>query len=186
MTRSDDSTPERAGAAREPATSTAGEAREPASPAAGAAREPATSTAGARPGAHEFFDVEADVGVHAWGPTRAEAFARAAEGVLALGVTPSAVTPRETREARAQGGSLEALLINWLNECLYVHEIEGFAVARVEIDTCRDDLVHGILHGEVINPERHELGTIVKAATHHQVAISETPDRVDVRVVVDV
>jgi SHS2 domain-containing protein len=170
MTEPNDSTPERAGEAREPATSTAGEAREPASSI----------------GAHEFFDVEADVGVPAGGPTRADAFARAAEGVLALGVTPGAVTVQETREARAQGGSIEALLVNWLNECLYVHEIEGFAVARVEIDTCRDDLVHGVLHGEALDPARHPLGTIVKAATHHQVEVRETPGRVDIRVVVDV
>ena len=147
---------------------------------------PSPEWAGDSPGAHEFFDVEADVGVHAWGPTRADAFARAAEGVLALGVSPSAVTAHETREARAQGGSVEALLVNWLNECLYVHEIEGFAVARVEIDTCRDDLVHGVLHGEVLDPERHSLGTIVKGATHHHVEVRETPGRVDVRVVVDV
>ena len=126
------------------------------------------------------------MGVHAWGATRAEAFARAAEGMLALGVTPSAVVPHETREARAQGASPEAVLVNWLNECLYVHEIEGFAVARVEVDTCRDDFVHGVLYGEVLDPGRHPLGTIVKAATHHQVDVRDTPGRVDVRVVVDV
>jgi SHS2 domain-containing protein len=135
---------------------------------------------------YEYFDVEADVGVHAWGPTRADAFARAAEGVFALGVTPAAIASVETREARAQGASPEALLVNWLNECLYVHEIEGFAVARVAIDTCRDDFVHGVLHGEPLDPARHSLGTIVKAVTHHQVEVRETAERVDVRVVVDV
>jgi len=154
---------------------------EPPSERAGEAREPASST-----DAHEYFDVEADVGVHAWGPSRAEAFARAAEGVLALVVAPGAVATAETREARAQGDSPEALLVNWLNECLYVHEIEGFAVARVEVDTCRGDLVHGVLHGEPLDPARHPLGTIVKAVTHHQVEVRETPGRVDVRVVVDV
>ena len=148
--------------------------------AAGEAREPASSKS------HEYFEVEADVGVHAWGPSRAEAFARAAECVLALGVSPDAVATTETREARAQGTSVETLLVNWLNECLYVHEIEGFAVRRVEVDTCRDDLVHGVLHGEPIDPARHALGTIVKAVTHHRVEVREEPGRVDVRVIVDV
>jgi SHS2 domain-containing protein len=134
----------------------------------------------------EYFDVEADVGVHAWGGSRAEAFARAAEGVLALVVPPASVTPRESREVRAQADSPEALLVNWLNECLYVHEIEGFAVARVEVDTCGDGLVHGVLHGEELDPARHPLGTIVKAATHHRVEVAEAAGRVDVRVVVDV
>jgi SHS2 domain-containing protein len=137
-------------------------------------------------GGHEFFDVEADVGVHAWGASRPEAFARAAEGMFALIVSAADVTATETREARAQGATPEALLVNWLNECLYVHEIEGFAVARVEVDTLRDGLAHGVLHGEPLDPARHRLGTIVKAATHHQVEVRESAGRVDVRVVVDV
>ncbi|MBM4439097.1 MAG: archease [Candidatus Rokubacteria bacterium] len=134
----------------------------------------------------EHFEVEADVGVHAWGGSRAEAFARAAEGVLALTVAAADVGETEIREARAQGASPEALLVNWLNECLYVHEIEGFAVARVEVDVCRDGLVHGILHGEPLDHSRHPVGTIVKAATHHLAEVRESERRVDVRVVVDV
>lgn len=134
----------------------------------------------------EHFEVEADVGVRAWGASRAEAFAHAAEGMLALIVAPDAVISLESREARAQGASLDALLVNWLNECLYVHEIEGFAVTRVEVDTCRDDFVHGVMYGEPLDPARHPLGTIVKAATHHQVEVRESGDRVEVRVVVDV
>jgi SHS2 domain-containing protein len=136
--------------------------------------------------AWEHFEVEADVGVHAWGETRAEAFAQAAEGMFALIVPPGDVATLETREVRAQADTPEALLVNWLNECLYVHEIEGFAVARVEVDTCGDGLVHGVLHGEPLDPARHRLGTIVKAATHHQVEVREDEHNVDVRVVVDV
>ena len=136
--------------------------------------------------AWEHFEVEADVGVHAWGPSRADAFARAAEGVFALIVTPDAVAAVETREARAQGASAAALLVNWLNECLYVHEIEGFAVARVDVDVCEEGVVHGVLHGEPLDTDRHPTGTIVKAATHHHVEIQEAVNRVDVRVVVDV
>ena len=137
-------------------------------------------------GGWEHFDVEADVGVHAWGDSRAEAFARAADGTLALVVDPGGVAAHESRDVRAQGDSAEALLVNWLNECLYVHEIEGFAVARVEVDMCRDGLVHGVLHGEPLDQQRHHVGTIVKAATHHHVEVVESEGRVDVRVVVDV
>src|SRR5262249_60600266 len=46
------------------------------------------SSAMADPAGHDYFEVEADVGVRAWGPTRAEAFARAALGVLALVIAP--------------------------------------------------------------------------------------------------
>ncbi len=79
-----------------------------------------------------------------------------------------------------------ALLVNWVNECLYVHEIEGFATRRVEVTALAGDAVHGLLHGEEIDPGRHRPGTVVKAATHHQVSVEETPGAAEVRLIVDV
>lgn len=134
----------------------------------------------------EHFETEADVGVRAWGSTRAEAFAQATLGVFALIVNPDEVAAHERREVRAQGDSLERLLVNWINECLYVHEIEGFVVRRVEVDACTETLVHGLLHGEEIDTGRHRFGTIVKAATLHRVVVAEREGCHEVRVIVDV
>lgn len=138
------------------------------------------------PAGYDYFDVEADVGVRAWGPDRAEAFARAALGVLALGVTPGDVEERETRDVRAQAGTIEDLLVAWINECVYVHEIEGFAVRRVTVSRLDGDVAHGALHGEPIDPARHRLGTVVKSATHHQVSVKTTATGAEVRLIVDV
>jgi tRNA nucleotidyltransferase (CCA-adding enzyme) len=135
---------------------------------------------------HEPFEVEADVGIRAWGATRAEAFAQAALGVLALVVSADQVAEMETREVRAQGDSPESLLVNWINECLYVQEIEGFAVHRVQVIGCQPAFVHGVLHGEAIDPHRHRPGTIVKAATLHGVSVAQREGTHEVRVVVDV
>lgn len=143
-----------------------------------------TETTG--PAGWEYFDVEADVGVTAWGPTLADAFAQAALGTLALLVAPEGVEEREHREARAQGDSLESLLVNWIDACLYVHEIEGFAVRRVEVIRLEHGLVHGLLHGEPIDPARHRLGTVVKAATRHRLRVAEAPGRAEVSLILDV
>jgi SHS2 domain-containing protein len=134
----------------------------------------------------EHFETEADVGVHAWGETRAEAFAQAALGVFALIVTPEQVVEHEHREVRAQADSPERLLVAWINECLYVHEIEGFVVCRVDVDACTETVVHGVLQGEEIDLGRHRPGTVVKAATLHQVLVTESDGRHEVRVIVDV
>ena len=136
--------------------------------------------------AYEYFEVEADVGVRAWGPDRATAFAQAARGVLALNVEPESVEDRESREVRAQAESPDRLLVSFVNECLYVHEIEGFAVTTVEVTLCTDTLAHAVLHGESIAPDRHRMGTIVKAATFHGLALVEQPGRCEVTLVVDV
>jgi len=137
-------------------------------------------------GGWQHFEVEADVGVRAWGPTRASAFAQAALGVLALVVDPASVDPRERREVRAQADAPETLLAAWVEECLYVHEIEGFVPAAVEVTDCSDTLVHGHLVGEPLDAGRHRLGTVMKAATLHGVSVGSEGDRHEVRIIVDV
>jgi tRNA nucleotidyltransferase (CCA-adding enzyme) len=134
----------------------------------------------------EYFEVEADVGVRGWGPSRAEAFAQATLGVFALLVTADQVQAREDREVRAQAEGPEALLVAWIDECLYVHEIEGFVVGAVELTTCTDTLAHGLLHGEPVDPGRHRLGTVVKGATYHQTSVQDRDGAWEVRVIVDV
>lgn len=140
----------------------------------------------AAPAGYRYFDVEADVGVTAWGPTLADAFAQAALGVLALTVAPDDVQERQTREVRAQGESAEELLVNWINECLYVHELEGFVARRVEVTAFEGSAVHGRLHGEELDTRRHRLGTVVKAATFHQVAVRQADAGAEVGLIVDV
>ena len=134
----------------------------------------------------EHFDVEADVGVRGWGATRGEAFAQATLGVFALLVGPDEVHAREAREVRAQAEGPEALLVAWIDECLYVHEIEGFVAQSVEMTVCTDTLAHGVLHGEPLDPARHRVGTVVKGATYHQVAVGVRDGTHEVRVIVDV
>ena len=134
----------------------------------------------------EQFEVEADVGIRAWGPTRAEAFVQAALGVLSLVADPASVAPRETREVRAQADGPELLLVAWIDECLYVHEIEAFVVSRVEVGACSDTVVHGRLHGEPLDVARHRLGTVVKGATLHGVSVQAHEGRHEVKIIVDV
>jgi SHS2 domain-containing protein len=136
--------------------------------------------------AWEHFDVEADVGVRAWGTTRAEAVAQATLGVFALIVAPAEVEAREHREVRAQADGPEALLVAWIDECLYVHDIEAFVVRDVELTVCTDTLAHGLLHGEPLDPARHRVGTVVKGATYHNVAVAVRDGAHEVRVIVDV
>jgi SHS2 domain-containing protein len=138
------------------------------------------------PAGYEHFEVEADVGVRAWGATRADAFAQAAIGALALVADPQTVAARETRDVRAQADAPETLLAAWIDECLYVHEVEGFVASRVEVGTCTDTVVHGRLHGEPLDPGRHRLGTVVKAATLHEVSVQARDGRHEVRIIVDV
>jgi tRNA nucleotidyltransferase (CCA-adding enzyme) len=131
---------------------------------------------------YEFFEEAADVGVRAWGPTRAAAFSQAALGVLALVVDPAAVEVRETREVRAQADSPERLLAAWISECLYLHEIEGFVARRVDVLHVDGGRVVGLLAGEELDARRHSLG---RAVTGHRLSLTEAPGHVEARVIVE-
>jgi SHS2 domain-containing protein len=135
---------------------------------------------------YEYFDVAADVGVRAWGRDLSACLRQCALGVFNLIVPTDAVQAVERREVAARGMSVEALLVNWLNECLYVHDIEGFVVRDVTAPAITSAGVHGILHGEPVDPARHPRGTVVKAATFHGLEVVETPLEVRAQVVLDI
>ena len=80
---------------------------------------------------YEYSGAGAEVGLTAWGEDLAECLRQCALGVFNLIVPTTSVEPLDGREVAARGASPEALLVNWLNECLYVHDLEGFVVADV-------------------------------------------------------
>jgi len=135
---------------------------------------------------YAYFDVAADIGVEAWGADASGCFRQALRAVFNLVVPLEAVEPRETRELSAQGDSIEALLVEWLNEALYLHDIEGFVLQDVEPPRMGSGRVHAVLWGEPVDPARHPRGILVKAATFHQLAVVDTPGRVTARVVLDI
>jgi len=134
----------------------------------------------------EHFEVEADVGVRAWAPTLEACFRQCALGVFALIVPLEAVTPAETREVGAQAEGPEALLVAWINELLYLHDVEGFAVRDVAEPRIEGSRAHGTLTGEPLDVARHPRGIQVKAATFHQLVLDQGAGRVSARVVLDI
>jgi SHS2 domain-containing protein len=101
----------------------------------------------------------------ATGATLSEAFTRIALGLFAAAVDPDTVGDSDTREVRAHGVGLPALLHAWLQECLYVHEVEGFACCSLEFAVFETApsaggealRLHAILRGEEIDPSRHRV-----------------------------
>jgi SHS2 domain-containing protein len=105
------------------------------------------------------------VELSATGATLSEAFTRIALGLFAAAVDPDTVGDGDTREVRAHGVGLPALLHAWLQECLYVHEVEGFACRSLEFAVFETApsaggealRLHAILRGEEIDPSRHRV-----------------------------
>jgi SHS2 domain-containing protein len=131
--------------------------------------------------------------LHADGPTLPDAFARIALALFATVVDPEALDETEVREVRAHGPDAAALLRRWLEECLYVHEVEGFAcrsIAFVVFDRAPGAggealRVHAFLRGEVIEPGRHEIRGRIRGLGAHGLAVESRPDGFRLRAIVD-
>lgn len=124
------------------------------------------------------------------GQTLPEAFASAALALFAEAVAPDLVEPREVREVRAHGQTLEGLLVHWIGECRYVHEIEGFVCQRIEVPVFDAESrggpeprrLHAILHGEELDPARHGPAGTMRGVVPSEAAIEPLPDGFEVRV----
>jgi SHS2 domain-containing protein len=123
----------------------------------------------------EVFDHTADVGLRAWGPGLAAAFAQAARGVFSLLVPLEAVHEQTARELRVEAGDPESLLVAWIDELLFVFETERLVFARFEVRLGEAGVLLATAHGEAFDPVRHRGGVVVKAATYHQIQVLAGP-----------
>ncbi len=133
----------------------------------------------------EVFDHTADVGVRAWGPDLAAAFAQTARGLFSLLVPLGAVRETTARAVAVAASDPESLLVAWLDELLFVFETEGLVFARFEVALPTPTTLTATAHGEPFDPARHHGGVVVKAATYHQIAVAAGPPA-RVQVILDI
>jgi len=103
-----------------------------------------------------------------------EAFAGIAVALFAAMVDPDAIVESEVREVRAHGADPPALLHRWLDECLYVHDVEGFACRSIEFAVFEavpsaggEPLrLHAFLRGEPLDVGRHAGRARVRGIAH--------------------
>ncbi|MFI5374137.1 MAG: archease [Candidatus Rokuibacteriota bacterium] len=130
----------------------------------------------------------------ATGATLSEAFARIALALFAAAVDPATVGDGDTREVRAHGVGPSALLQAWLQECLYVHEVEGFACRAIEFAVFETTpaaggealRLHAILRGEEIDPSRHPIRTAIRNVSGRGLAVENEAIGFRVRAILDV
>jgi SHS2 domain-containing protein len=123
-----------------------------------------------------------------------DAFARIALELFAAAVDPASVEEAEVREVRAHGAGVPALLHRWLEECLYVHEVEGFACRSIEFaifdaaPTAGGEplRLHAFLRGEPVEPARHRLQGPIRGIAPDGVTVEALPEGFRLRAALEV
>lgn len=128
----------------------------------------------------------ADAGIIAYGADMREAFANAAYGMFSLMADLEQVTEETSRYIEAEAGDGESLVVSWLNELLYLFDVERIIFRRFDILELTNTRVKADAYGEEADVSRHGLKGGVKAATYHMLKVSEGRGRCSVRVIFDV
>lgn len=126
-------------------------------------------------GFFELLEHTADIGIAARGATREELFAAAARGLRAVISSPGVGEVTTERIIEVSAGDGEELMVNWLNEILFLFETGFFPVDFV-LDAVTETTARGRVRGEPFDPERHPVEREVKAATFHQIRVEAEPE----------
>ncbi len=119
----------------------------------------------------EIIEHTADAGIRAYGSDVREAFANAAKGLFSLITELDDVGEAEYRDIELTAPDQENLLVEWLNELIYLFDVENIIFKRFDITRLSNTQIKARSYGERVDSSRHKLETGVKAATYHMLKI---------------
>ncbi|MDD5288440.1 MAG: archease [Dehalococcoidales bacterium] len=134
----------------------------------------------------EVIDHTADIGITAYGNDMKQAFANAACGLFSLITELDTVNGKERREIEVTAPDREALLVNWLNELIYLFETRQMLFNRFELTTLTDTGLKAAGFGESFDASRHHLKREVKATTYHMLKVEQSEGGWRAQVIFDI
>ena len=124
----------------------------------------------------------ADWAFHVSGRGLQELFIHAAQAICTAEHSDFAAPITLTHELQVEGVDRESLLVNWLNELLYMEQTKREAYRNFDILEMDDSHLRARVQGAPEqNCERH-----IKAVTFHNLEIKRTPSGLEATIVVDV
>lgn len=119
--------------------------------------------------------------IHVRGVDLPSLFIAAAQGLFAIMARPAA-EGTITRDVQVDATDSEELLVNWLNELIFLHETETETYTAFSITQFSPTHLSAKVSGGV-TVEKH---LVVKAATFHDLQIQTSPSGVEATVVFDI
>ena len=134
----------------------------------------------------EIIDHTADVAIAAYGADLKKAFTNAAFGMFSIMTDIDKVNETVMRDVEVTADEMKVLLVSWLNELLFICEVEKFLFKKFDILELDGTRIVAKCYGEKIDPKRHRINTEIKAATYHMTQIEEKRDGVRIQVLFDI
>lgn len=136
-------------------------------------------------GSFRLIEHTADMGIEAVGDSLGDLFAQAAQGLMEMISAGAQASVREERMVEMAAGDSGELLVNWLNEILFLFEHKGFFPVEFEVEEAGEDHLRARVRGEPFDPARHPVEREVKSVTYHMLQIEPADGAWRARVYVD-
>ena len=137
-------------------------------------------------GIWQTFEHEADVGLLLEGADGPDLFATAGRALFDLVCDLQAVEERESYGLAGEAEGVEALLVDWLNDLVYLFEARGVVCKRFVFGSWSETSYAAEAFGEPVDETRHAPRDLVKAATYHGLVVRPTKEGLEARVILDV
>ncbi len=121
----------------------------------------------------EILNHTADIGIIAYGADISQAFANAARALFSLITELDDVEETLHRDIELTAPDQESLLVEWLNEFIYLFDTENILFTRFDVTKLNNTQLKARSYGESVDSSRHKLKTGVKAATYHMLKIDK-------------
>ena len=133
----------------------------------------------------EYFDHTGDLGIRLFGESLEDLFQQAGKAFTSIITLPEKIRLKEEKKIRVTADDPEGLLVNWLNEMVFLFDVRGMMFREFEILSVDKGSVSAIGRGEKYDPAVHIIKTLIKGATHHQLKIAKDHGKWEARVVLD-
>lgn len=108
----------------------------------------------------------ADALVEAYGSSLSERFENAAYAMFDQITDPDTVKATEERTVTARAEEPEQLLVDFLQELLFLHDTDNMVFSEFHV-VIRDSSLEATVRGERFDKERHPKKAVVKAVAYH-------------------
>ncbi len=121
----------------------------------------------------EILEHTADIGIVARGRDLKELFVNAARGMFSVVTDLGRVNGGFEIEVSVEGNDYEDLLVAWLNELLYLFEVESVLLRDFFVREIGRHSLKALVRGEPIDLRRHTIERQIKACTYYEARVQK-------------
>ncbi|MDP7279870.1 MAG: archease [Candidatus Poribacteria bacterium] len=126
----------------------------------------------------EYLDHTADIGIRAYGQDLKDLFENAAEAMLAVTAELDTIDEMMLMEVSVTASTLPDLMLNWLGELNFQHQVEEIFFCRTEIREISPNRLRAVVFGEARNENRPGVLAQIKSVNLHQLKVGQASDGV--------